>query len=237
MEYLELANSWIMWVAVLPAVLLTVFQAVIFTKKSISMGKKLGITSQQFKRATAASAVASLGPAVVSAIGCVALIVAMGGPVAWMRRSFVGNVSYELVSAQVAATSAGATLGGEGMNMNIFCSCLWVMSIGCLGWILVGALFTDKMDKLNSFVAKGNAVKLGIITTGSIIGVYSYLATNQCISASSSSGAVLALFSAGGVQAFFTLYNKKPPNKWMPQWGMTISMVAGVVCTAAYLYL
>lgn len=93
MEYLELANSWIMWVAVLPAVLLTVFQAVIFTKKSISMGKKLGITSQQFKRATAASAVASLGPAVVSAIGCVALIVAMGGPVAWMRLSFVGNVA------------------------------------------------------------------------------------------------------------------------------------------------
>ena len=129
MEYLELANSWIMWVAVLPAVLLTVFQAVIFTKKSISMGKKLGITSQQFKRATAASAVASLGPAVVSAIGCVALIVAMGGPVAWMRLSFVGNVSYELVSAQVAATSAGATLGGEGMNMNIFCSCLWVMDV------------------------------------------------------------------------------------------------------------
>ncbi|MFR3755230.1 MAG: DUF5058 family protein [Enterocloster sp.] len=198
-----------MWVAVLPAVLLTVFQAVIFTKKSISMGKKLGITSQQLKRATAASAVASLGPAVVSAIGCVALIVAMGGPVAWMRLSFVGNASYELVSARWRLPVRGATLGGEGMNMNIFCSCLWVMSIGCLGWILVGALFTDKMDKLNSFVAKGNAVKLGIITTGSIIGVYSYLATNQCISASSSSGAVLALFSAGGVHGIFHALQQK----------------------------
>ncbi|MGE4484130.1 MAG: DUF5058 family protein [Oscillospiraceae bacterium] len=235
MDYLKFANSWIMWIAVIPAIALTVVQAVVFTKRALSVGKEIGITKQEFKRAAVAATTASIGPAVVVATGCVALIVAIGGPMSWMRLAYIGSVAYELITAQLAATTAGATLGGAGMNISIFCTCLWVMTIACLGWILVSALFTDKMDKLTDFVSKGNSAKIGIITTGALLGAYGYLATNQCLSSKSISGAFFALLVAAAVQAFFILFGRKRDVKWMAVWGMTISMFSGLLAAALYI--
>ena len=236
MDYLNFANSWIMWLAVIPAILLTVFQSGIFTKRAFSVGKELGLTKEQFKRAIISSAAASIGPAVVIATGCVTLIVAIGGPMSWMRLAYIGSVAYELITAQLAATAAGATLGAEGMTMNVFCTCVWVMTLACLGWILVTALFTDKMDKLEKVVAKNNPARMMIFTTAACLGAYGYLATNQCLSSASIPAGFVALIAAGIIQAFMTLYGKKKNVKWMSIWGLTFSMFGGLIAAAVYLF-
>lgn len=237
MNYLDFANSWIMWLAVIPGIALTVIQAIIFTKRSVSVGKELGITKEQFKRAVVSSAAASIGPAIVIATGCVTLIVAIGGPMSWMRLSYIGSVAYELITAQLAATSAGATLGAEGMNMNVFCTCVWVMSLACLGWILFTALFTDKMDKVEKMVGKGNPARMVVFTTAACMGAYGYLATNQCLSSASVPAGFVALIVAGVIQAFMTLYGRKKQKKWMSVWGFTFSMFGGLIAAALYLFL
>lgn len=237
MDYLGFANSWIMWVAVIPAIVLTVVQAGIFTKRAFSVGKEIGITNEQFKRAIISAAAASIGPAIVVATGCVTLIVAIGGPMSWMRLAYIGSVAYELITAQLAATSAGATLGAEGMNMNVFCTCVWVMTLACLGWILVTAFFTDKMDKLENFVAKGNPARMAVFTTGACLGAYGYLATNQCLSSASIPAGFIALIAAGIIQAFMILYGRRKNIKWMSVWGLTFAMFGGLIAAALYLFL
>ena len=55
------------------------------------------------------SAIASFGPSVVVAIGALGLVLAMGGPISWLRLSFIGAVQYELTAATFGAQAANAT--------------------------------------------------------------------------------------------------------------------------------
>ena len=74
LEYLKSANSLILWISVLPAVALVVYQAWLFTRKAMTDGKKMGITDHQFKAAIKGSFFASLGPSLVIVIGMVGLL-------------------------------------------------------------------------------------------------------------------------------------------------------------------
>ena len=224
-----------MWAAVIPGIALTIIQAVIMTRRAVQTGKKLGITHEQFKRAVQSSAAASIGPAIVIATGCITLIVAIGGPMSWMRLAYIGSVAYELITAQLAATNAGATLGAEGMNVNVFATCVWVMSIACLGWILFTALFTHKLNDVEKAVGKGNTARMAIFTTAACLGAYGYLATNQILSSASLPAGFIALIVAGLIQAFMTLYGRKHNVKWMSVWGFTIAMFGGLLAAALVL--
>ena len=68
MDYLKIANSPLMWLAVLPAVLLTFVQAALFTKRAMKTGPKIGLTKEQMKNAVTASAAASIGPATLDRV-------------------------------------------------------------------------------------------------------------------------------------------------------------------------
>ena len=106
MDAMQLANSLPMWLACGTAVLLVVFQAVIFTKKAMDAAPKVGLTNDQVKRAMKSSALTSLGPSVVILSGMLSLLVSVGGPMAWMRLSFIGSVMFESIAAGIGTASA-----------------------------------------------------------------------------------------------------------------------------------
>lgn len=231
-EYLKIANSPLMWIAVIPAVLLTFVQAGIFTKRAIASGKKIGITKKQFKSAVSASAVASIGPAIVIAIGCLALITAIGGPMAWMRLAYIGSVGFELMAANFGAQASGVILGGEGMDLNIFAVCCWTMCLGCLGWILVTALFTHRLGALTERISQGRAARVAILSAGGAIGAYAYLVFDKAIPAAgtpANMGNIIAIVVSFCLQAGFVLYGKKSGKSWCSKWGMTIAMFSGMI--------
>ncbi|HYE11164.1 MAG TPA: DUF5058 family protein, partial [Patescibacteria group bacterium] len=95
MEYLKVANNPLMWISCGLCVFWALFQTYIFVKKSLSVSKDLGITDSQIKSAVKSSASASIGPAIAIVAGIAPVLVAMGGPVAWFRESFIGSVAYE----------------------------------------------------------------------------------------------------------------------------------------------
>jgi len=231
MEYLKLANSWFMWLAVIPPVSLTLIQAGIFTKRALNAGKEMGITGKQMKSAAIAAATASIGPIFVTAIGCIVLITAIGGPMAWMRLAYIGAVGFELTAAEFGATAAGAVLGGEGMTASVFACCCWVMCISCLGWIIVSALFTDKLDLLSQKVAGDNVKKLAILTGGGCLGAYAYLISDRVMASGGAfnQGNIVAIAVSFAVQVAISLYGKRAHKAWASTWGMTIAMFAGMI--------
>ncbi len=125
LEYLKLANGLGMWISCIPAVALVVFQALLFTKKAVNDGQKMGITKEQMWNSAKSAFAASIGPSLVIVIGMVGLLTSMGGPVAWMRLSYIGSVMYELSAADRAATAAGCTLGTNNMTAEAFANAVW----------------------------------------------------------------------------------------------------------------
>lgn len=229
-EYLKIANSPLLWISVIPAVALVMYQAGIFTKKAVSDGTKMGVTKDQFLAAAKASFFASLGPSLVIVIGMVGLLASVGGPVAWMRLAYIGSVMYELPAADRAATAAGSTLGTADMTSAAFANAVWVMSIGCLGWIIMSVLFTDKMGNLRDKIAGNSRAALGVIAAAGGMGAFGYQTWSRAIPAfSAQTWTAIAGF---GIMVLMNLLYNKTKKPWLKQFGMTIAMVGGMIIGA-----
>lgn len=106
------------------------------------------------------------------------------------------------------------------------------MAFGCIGWIVVTALFTDKMEKVKTRLSKGsNASKLiPAISTAAMLGAYGYLTAGYAIGLDANT---VALLSGFFVMLVIIFIYKKKKIKWLNEWGLTIAMVSGV-CAAAF---
>ena len=95
-EYSSMANSIIMWLACAPGVLIVLFQAYLFFRRSKKDALRVGLTEKQVKVAIRSATVTSVGPCFVMLTAMLSLMLYVGAPLAWLRVDFIGSVSYEL---------------------------------------------------------------------------------------------------------------------------------------------
>ena len=115
-NYLDYANSPLMWAAAALAVAVVVFQSILFMKRSIKAASESALTTDQVHKAIKSSVISSIGPSVVILVTMISLLVTMGAPVAWMRLSFIGSVNYEAMAAGFGAQAMGKTLQNHGYH-------------------------------------------------------------------------------------------------------------------------
>lgn len=229
-NYLELANSPLMWLAAAIAVGIVVFQSVLFFRKSLVAAKEIGISKDQVSKAIKSSAISSIGPSVVILVTMISLIVSMGAPISWMRLSFIGSVNYEAMAAGFGAQAMGTTL--ENLDPMAFSCGVWVMICGSLGWLVFTFLFTDKMNKVNHLMSKGNAKMVPIISAGAMLGAFANLASGNFFTAEGN-------FAFGGAPAVATIVGcilmmiltktaKEKDISWLREWAFAIAMFTGM---------
>lgn len=231
-DYLQIANSGWMWFAAIVPMGVLAWQVVLLLKKSLQEGKALGVTSLQIKNAVIGSASASIGPSLAILAGLLSLMVMMGGPIAWMRLSYIGAVMFEMTSADVGAQAVGAAFTPETMTAEAFANGVWAMVLASIGWIIVSGLFTDKIDKLRGVVSKGNDKVLPIITSGATLGCYCYLTFAKMYPVAISNKSLFAVIGGALSMLLLTIIKKKYSANWVSAWGATISMVIGLVFAA-----
>jgi hypothetical protein len=187
------------------------------------------------KEAARSSFFASLGPSIVIVSGMVSLLASVGGPLAWMRLAFIGSVMYELPAADRAATAAGCQLGTSNMTEAAFANAAWVMTAGCLGWILVSALFTDKMETLRDKVTGGNMDAVIALTAGGGVGGFGYMVAQRMMPFGATNANMWSAIAGFIVMLFMNFYIQKTKAKWAQQFGMTIAMFAGMIVGSFFL--
>lgn len=238
LEYLKTANSLALWIGCIPAVALVLFQAFIFLKRTWATGPRIGVPVEKMKEAAKSSLFASIGPSIVIVSGMFALLASVGGPLSWMRLSYIGSVMYELPTAERAAMFSGSTLGTSNMTESAFATAAWLMTICCLGWILISALFTDKMEVLRDKIAGGSMDTVAALTAGGGIGGFSYMVSMRCIPFNIKSSNLWAVLASAAFTVWLNLYMKKnPESKWAQRFGMTISMFFGMSVGAVALFI
>ncbi|SCZ80374.1 DUF5058 family protein [Acidaminobacter hydrogenoformans] len=225
MSFLQIANSPILWGITFIAVTLVLFQATIFLKKSYKAGKELGFTKEQLNLAFRTGIIASIGPSMVIVVGMVALLVTVGGPTALMRLAYIGSVSYELMSVGFAADAYGVGRTAAEMTPQVFVTALWCMAIGCIGWVLVTVLFTDKMEIIRDKMAGGESKLIPVISSAAMLGAYGYFNAGYVISMNNNTIAIMTgFFTMLGI----TLLYRKTKNRILNEWGLTIAMLLGM---------
>lgn len=226
MDYLQIANSVPMWIAAGLAVGLVLFQTIIFAKKSYQTGKEIGLTEKQMKSAMKSSFVTSIGPSFIILTGLLSLLVTVGGPMAWMRLSFIGSAPFELMAVAVGTEAVGVKMGIDPMTNVAFANAIWTMILGSIGWIIFSTLTADKMGKLQNKVSKGDKGLIKIISIAAMMGSFGSLVSGHLVAMNRNTVAAIA---GGLIMVIVSPLADKKNIKWLKEWGMAIALFGGMI--------
>ncbi len=229
-EYSKIANGIVLWLACAPGVLWVCAAAGIFLRRSLKDGIKMGLTRGQIRKGIKGASIASVGPCLVMLSSMLSLMVITGSPVAWLRINVIGGVGYEIMGASFAADAMNIQVGTQQMTIDYLCVATVVMTTGCLGWILFGALFSDKMDQVNRFMAGGSKAMIPIVGACCVLGCYSNLVMER---ATPYGPGTWAAVSAGLVMAGLQLAARRFKIRWLKDWALSIAMIAGMAASMA----
>ncbi len=147
-DYLQLGNSWPVFVICLIPVIIVVLQSLRFIGIARKEAKNLGMEDGKIKKVMTNSAVFSILPSLPIIITMAALMPVLGKFIPWLRLSVIGSAMYESMCADLTITSFGyAGLGDTSITTEVWVGVVWVMSLVALAWPLcnvIGLRFYDK---------------------------------------------------------------------------------------------
>lgn len=227
-NYLDIANSWIMWLAVTPVLIVSLYQAYVFAKKARESGHLVGLSKEEASKAFQVGLTSAIGPALGVFVVMLGLMAAIGGPIAWQRLAIIGAAPTELAAATQAATAMGVELGGEGYGLNHYANAAWVMALNGGAWLLFTALFTDKLEIITQKVSGGDAKTLGVIGGGAIVGSFGYLFMAEVKKGLAAEGNSHLAAAIASLVAMIILDNiaKKYPK--LTEYNLGIAMIIGM---------
>lgn len=121
MDYLQIANSWPVWLCAGACVAIIVVQAVAFAKLCYKNAPLVGLSKADCSKSFKCGMVTAIGPSLSCFIGAISMITVVGGPLAWMRLSMIGAAPTELTAATTGAAAYGVELGGAGTVVMVAC--------------------------------------------------------------------------------------------------------------------
>ena len=229
MEALQIANSLPMWLACGVAVVLVIAQALIFIKKAMDAAPKVGLSKEEVNKAVKSAALTSIGPSIVVLSGMLSLLVTVGGPMGWMRLSFIGSVMFESIAAGIGTGAVGVQLGVDELTPLALTMAVWTMIIGSVGWIIFSTFAADKMDKIQAKLAGSNPAGLTIISSGAIIGVFAAMVGQKLVALDKN-----ALATVLGAILMFVMMQITKSEKYakLREWNLTIAILVAMAITA-----
>lgn len=177
MDYLQIANSWPVWLCAGACVAIIVVQAVAFAKLCYKNAPLVGLSKADCTKSFKCGMVTAVGPSLSCFIGAISMITVVGGPLAWMRLSMIGAAATELTAASTGAAAYGVEMGAAGYDITVMANSWLTMALNGCGWLLVVVLLTPRMEGLRQKVGGGDDVWMGLITLSASIGLFGYMAS------------------------------------------------------------
>lgn len=229
MNAMQIANSMPMWIACGIAVVLVIAQAAIFVKKAFEAGPKVGLTKEQMSKAVKSSALTSIGPSIVILSGMLSLLISVGGPMAWMRLSFIGSVMFESIAAGIGTGSVGVALGVDELTPLALTMAVWTMILGSIGWVIFATFSASRMDKVQKKISGGDPGKLAAISGAAILGAFSAMSSTHLVKLNKNS---LSCVLGAVIMGALIIIGDKKNIKWLKEWNLTIAILAAMLITA-----
>lgn len=243
MDYKEVANGNVIFMLCAIVVLFVLFQAIVFMKKAWRRGKELNMDKDILKRVIKSSIIFSIIPSLPILIVFLVLIPNLGQFFPWLRLSVVGSGVYENMAADVTAKAFGLNGIGDGLDLQIFTSALFVMTIGIIWgpiYISIGAKYIQKGVRL----LKGkNASKFNAIFATMFIAMLSvfsgpYLASVFKIQNSLTTMVPFLVFIVASVCIYIIdIIASKTKSKTISEFSFSISLVVGMASSILFNYI
>lgn len=227
-QVMKTANSLPIWIIASLVIGIVVFQALVFIRLAARTAPSIGMTGREVKSAIRTGAISSLGPSFAIIIVAISLLTLIGNPVTMMRIGIIGSAPTEMIGASMGAEAAGVELGSPNFTEQAFTTAVWVMCLGGMGWLLVTALFTKSLGKMQKKItSKGekSVTLLQMVSTAAMIGAFSYFGSSQMIAGYREA---LVLFAAFLLMPLIIWASKKFQMTWLREWSLGLVIIAGI---------
>lgn len=227
MNYLEIANSPILFVVTGIALLICAFQAVYYWILGSKEAKNRNFPEGMIKKAVINSALVSIIPSLPVVITLAVLMAILGKYIPWLRLSVMGSATYESIAAEAAMKAFGlGSLGSAKITPSVFVSIVWVMTLGVLTSSVLCIFFLKSYDKkLQTFKTKGGF--LALASGAMLIGILAILFIPYLVNFKNPVGIIVALV-AGGFSLLFNFLAKKTGKKSLGEFSFPLSMLLGM---------
>ncbi len=234
-NFMEIANSGIMWLGAAVVLIAVALEAIIFTKKARDAAHLVDLSKEEADQAFRVGMTSAIGPALGVFFVMVGLMGVIGSPLSWMRLSIIGAAPTELAAATMAAKAQGTTLGAPDYNLINYANATWVMALNGGAWIFFSGAFADKLDVIQEKISRGDPSRIQILSVTAIIGAFAYMFLNEIFKAirdfKDPTGIVVAVSSAV-LMILFEKFGEKHPKLKEFNLGlvMILAMVLGMIC-------
>jgi len=223
MEYLEIANSPLMWCMCLPLVVLVMAQVVVFARKTIAAARLAGISKEDCMKAFRTGMISAIGPSAAVFIVMVGLMSVIGAPMSWMRLSVIGSAEAELLHAGLGASAVGQSLGGAGYDSTGFSASIWAMSTMSISWLIM-LVFIPQAAKVENAIAKKDGQLMQVFSTACMIGIMTFMSVERI---SAGWDMAIAAIAAAGCMLLLSRTAKRAP--FLKEYHLGISMLLGML--------
>lgn len=229
MEFNQIIESPGMWVACSIIVIMILIQAIGFVRIGLKASRDLNMNQEQVKEGMKAAMITTIAPTLTQIVILVSLLAALGTPNAFMRVIDIGAPRSELTQLANAASVYGVEVGGAGYDLEVFSAALWAMAVVNGGWMLVALLTAKRMGVMvESMNKRFNPKWVKGLMSGSMVGLFAYLLTNNVVG--SSSNRPLYILAAGvGAVSMVLMKKAFAKNKTLLATSLGLSMIVGVV--------
>lgn len=221
-----IANSPFLWACTIGVFFVIFLQSFLYFRAARAAAPGVGMSKKELTQSFRAGAVASIGPSMAVVLVAISLLVTFGTPAVLVRIGLIGSAQAEVGSAQAAAQTMGAQLGGDTYTQQVFAVAFMAMSLSGAMWMLCTLIFTPVLKRGGRSMSGPRKAAVAIIPTAALLGAFWALAVAEI--PKSSVHAILVFISAGSMAGLLYLA-KKLDQKWLREWALGIAIIATLV--------
>ena len=225
----SVASSPFLWVCALGVFAVIFIQTFLYSRAAKAAAPHVDMPLREVREAFRAGAVASIGPSLSVVLVAIALLALFGAPAVLVRVGLIGSAPTKTASANLAAQSMGAMLGGDSYTQQVFAVAFMAMSLSGGMWMLCTLLLTPVLKRGSKSLAKRNPAAMALIPTAALLGAFSMLTIAEI--PKSNIHMMLVLISAASM-AFFLFLAKLLKAKWLKEWALGFAILIAI--TAGY---
>ncbi|MDR2869727.1 MAG: DUF5058 family protein [Deferribacteraceae bacterium] len=234
MNYLEVANSPLMFALCGIVIAVVVVQAILFLRTALRRGKELGMEPALMKKAMTNAAIFSVIPSLPIIIMLMVLSVPLGEYFPWLRLSVVGSALYESMAADAVAKSFNLSgITDPGFTLPIFTTAMWVMTIGIVWGIIFNIFFMKSLDKFSKKAKESNNAFVPIFSAALFLGMMSIISTPYMVNTDRVVGIISFVCAAIGAMTCGSVA-KATGIRAISEFSLPISLLIGMAAAVVF---
>lgn len=232
MNYLEIANHYLLFIFAGAIILFIFIQTFWFMKKAWKQALSLGVSRDTLINTVKTSISISILPSIPIVLALFVLVPVLGLPTPWLRLSVIGSAPFEMLAADMGAKAVGAeSLGGAGFDGTAFAAALLLMTIGGSLPLLLCVLFNKHISSTYEKFKARDANWMQVLSGASLMAL---IATLMIEYLGHGIIAALTVLTSCIFALLISVLGQKEHLSWLKNFSLALSIIFGMISAIFY---